>query len=281
MPRLLIAGCGFLGEAAAAFFSEGGWDVLGLTLTGESAARRRAGASYRVEALDFTKPGELESRGLGGFDAVIHCASSGRGGAEAYGRVYREGIRNLAEAFPSSRIVFVGSTSVYAQTDGSVVGECSPVEPVRETGRILLESEGATLARGGVVLRLAGLYGPGRSVLMRRYLDGTARIEDGGCRWINQIHRDDAVAACRVAVDAESGIYNVSDGTPATQRDVYGWLAEHFGGELPPAGAADTERKRGLTNKRVSNSRLCGAGWRPRFSSYRLAIPSVAASFVD
>lgn len=212
------------------------------------------------------------------FDVALHCASSGRGGAEAYARIYRDGARNLVSTFPEARMVFTGSTSVYAQRDGSLVDESSETSPSRETGRVLLESEKVVLDAGGVVLRLGGLYGPGRSVLMSRYLSGDARMEDGAGRWINQIHRDDAAAACWTAAQLDSGIYNVVDDRPATQREVFGWLAEFFGGELPPAGESNPERKRGLTSKRVSNQRLRSAGWRPRFPSYRDAIPSIAAS---
>lgn len=231
-------------------------------------------------ALDFTDRVALAALAGESFDAVLHCASSRGGGAGAYARVYCEGLRNLAAAFPAAKIVFTGSTSVYAQTHGEIVDESSATEPQRDTGRLLLEAERIALDAGGVVLRLAGLYGPGRSAPMTRYLAGTARLEDGGGRWMNQIHREDAAAACRLAVDLRSGIYNVVDDRPATQREVFSWIAEYFGGELPPGGPADPLRKRGLTSKRVSNARLRSAGWVPEFPSYRDAIPAIAPTIV-
>lgn len=210
---------------------------------------------------------------------LIHSASSGGGGVDAYRAVYRDGLEALIRAAEPRRVVFVGSTSVYAQTDGRWVEEASPANPCVETGRILLETEALALAAGGVVLRLAGLYGPGRSVLLRRYLSGEARMDGEGLRWINQVHRDDAASALVLATGLPSGIYNVSDDRPATQKQVYGWIAEACRGEIPPQAKGESPRKRGNTNKRVSNARLKSFGWQPRFPSYRDALPSLLAQW--
>jgi len=154
------------------------------------------------------------------------------------------------------------------------VSEESPAEPERETGRILRAAEERVLAAGGVVARLAGLYGPERWALRQRFLDGHAVLEDGGGRWLNQIHRADAAAALGLLLDPATpvGIYNVADGSPATQREIYAAFAAHFGRELPPYGPADLSRKRGWTHKRVSNAKLCALGWRPIYPSFREAL---------
>lgn len=250
--------------------------MLGLCVTRESASRL-AGRGIDAAALDISQPVSGVPCGWESPDVLIHCASSGRGGADAYRAVYRDGLRHVIEGFAPRRVVFTGSTSVYGQVDGSLVTEESVAEPDRETGRVLLEAEGVALAHGGVVARLAGIYGPGRSVLLRKFREGTAVLEDGGHRWINQIHRDDAAAALfqlSVLEDA-AGVYNVCDDVPATQREVYGWIAARLGGGLPPVGPADTGRKRGWTSKRVSNARLRATGWRPTFPSYREALSSL------
>ncbi len=109
--------------------------------------------------------------------------------------MYVDGLLNALAATEPRLLIFTGSTSVYAQVDGTWVNETSETKPDRETGRILLEAERIALASGGFVARLSGLYGPGRSVLMRRFLSGEAMIEGDGLRWINQIHRDDAARA--------------------------------------------------------------------------------------
>jgi len=271
---VIIAGCGFLGETAADLFSGAGWQVLGLCAH-EASAARLAGKPYEVRALDLTRPFTLES--WRGADALIHCASSAGGDAEAYRAVYLEGLLNAIAAFHPRRTLFTSSTSVYAQNDGSWVDETSETAPARDTGRVLLEAEGVALASGGYVARLSGLYGPGRSVLRQKLLSGEARLEAGGSRWINQIHRDDAARALfhLFSARAASGIYNVSDNTPATQREVYGWLAEHFQKPPPPEGEPDPHRKRGVTSKRVSNARLRSTGWAPLFPGYRDALGSL------
>jgi nucleoside-diphosphate-sugar epimerase len=275
MPRVFIAGCGFVGLATARLLHARGWEVIGGTHSADSAARLSAEpfAAVAVDISDTTALAAVTE--LRGLDAVIHCASSGRGGADAYRRVYLEGVRNLVTILAPQKLVFTGSTSVYAQTDGSWVTEESEAAPDRETGRILREAEDATLAAGGVVARLAGIYGPARSVLLRKFLSGEAVIEGDGGRWINQAQRDDIASALALFTEREErGIFNVSDNEPMTQREVYAWLAEHFQKPLPPAGPIPTDRKRGWTSKRVSNAKLRSLGWTPQFPSFREAVCS-------
>ncbi len=277
MPEVLVVGCGFVGEAAADLFHAAGWTVTGWTHSEESAARLAGVKPYPVAAHDITDPDHVREAarnlpGGGELNALLDCVSSGRGGGpEAYRQVYLEGARNLRAAFRAARFVYTGSTSVYAQTDGSAVDEESPAEPDRETGRILRETEAVVLAApGGGVARLAGIYGPGRSNLLRKFLAGEAVIEGDGGRWLNQIHRDDAAAALfRLAqADAPPGVYNVADDSPLTQSELYRALAAEFGRELPPHGPEDRNRKRGWTSKRVQNGRLRALGWQPRWGSF-------------
>jgi len=250
--------------------------VRGICRTGESAAglgRRGIPAVALDVSGKFAVPG-----GWAGADVVVHCASSGGGGAEAYRAVYRDGLERVLGAFAPRRGGFVSSTSVYAQDDGSRVDEDSPAEPMVETGKVLLEAERIALAAGGLVARLGGIYGPGRAVYLQRFLEGSAVLEDGGGRFINLVHRDDGAAALvRLAgIPDAAGIFNVVDGTPATQREIYGWLAEFFGRPLPPEDPADPRRKRGLNSKRVENTRLRNTGWVPQFPSYQSAIQKLA-----
>lgn len=277
MSRVLIVGCGFVGEATADLFAAAGWTVLGWTASPESAARLSPAKPYPVTAHDITDAARVQmaaDRLPGGnrLDALIDCVSSGRGGGpEQYRRIYLDGARNLLASFRPTRFVYTGSTSVYAQIDGSRVDESSPAEPDRETGRILLETERAVLsAEGGTVARLAGIYGPGRSVLLSRFLAGKAVIEGDGSRWLNQIHRDDVAAALfRLAQpESPSGVFNVADDSPSTQLELYRGLAERFELPLPPSGPEDRNRKRGWTSKRVSNQRLRGTGWQPHYASF-------------
>jgi nucleoside-diphosphate-sugar epimerase len=211
---------------------------------------------------------------LRGADAVISAVRSGRGGEEVYREVYLRGIRNAVEVLNAGRVLFVSSTSVYAQNDGSWVTEESPAEPLSATSRILREAEAAALEHGGIAARLAGIYGPGRSVLLRKFLEKTAVIEGDGRRHINQIHADDAAGALfhLIAQELPAGIYNVADDAPLTQLACYQWLARHLGQPLPPRGEADPNRKRGVTDKRVSNARLRSLGWEPIYPTFPEAV---------
>ena len=290
MVTILIAGCGYLGKAAAVRLGRDGHRVVGLTRSPESA-RALAAEGIEARAGDIADPAFVES--LPEAEAVVHSAASGRGGgAVQYRQVYVEGVRNFLAVRPGVRFVFTSSSSVYAQIDGSWVTEESPAVPDRETGRLLREAEELALGAGGTVLRLAGIYGPGRSVLLKNFLLGEAQIDvrteppatpDG--RWINQIHRDDAAAAVAWAVVAgAAGVFNVADHKPMTQRTVYAELARRFHLPLPPAGPPALDRKRGWTHKRVSSRKLAAAGWGPRFPCWfdaldhdPLLVPSVLA----
>jgi nucleoside-diphosphate-sugar epimerase len=269
VAKVLIAGCGFVGLSTARLFAQRGWEVTGCTHTAESAAQL-SGESFPVIACDVAERSSVETLApFGSVEAVVHCASSGRGGAEQYRRVYLEGARHLAAVFPAATLLFTSSTSVYAQTDGGWVTEESPAEPQRETGQLLRETEKFVAAQNGIVARLAGIYGPGRSVLLRKFFDGTATIEGDGAKWINQVHRDDIASALVHLMTAKArGVFNVNDNVPLAQRDLYAWLAERFHRSLPPSGPIDLNRKRGWTNKQVSNAKLRALGWQPRFPSF-------------
>ncbi len=209
---------------------------------------------------------------------LVHCASSGGGDADAYRAVYRDGLANALAAFAPGRVIFTGSTSVYDQRDGGWVDETSPAEPIRETGKILLEAEAIALGAGGCVARLGGIYGPGRSMFLKKIQEGSAVLEEGGGRHINLIHRDDAARALLALADPRvpGGIYNVVDDTPSTQRVLYGWIADFFKCPMPPEGPVDPNRRRGLNDKRVSNRKIRQIGWRPEFPSFRNALPELA-----
>jgi nucleoside-diphosphate-sugar epimerase len=284
MPRILIAGCGYVGQAAADLFHGAGWTVEGWTRSAQSAAPLAA-KPYLVRDVDISEPAQV-AKSVGTFDAMIHCASSRGGDAETYRRIYLDGARNLLERFPASTLLFTSSTSVYAQRDGSWVTEESETKPMRETSRVLLEAESEVLNRGGIVMRLAGIYGPGRSALLSKFLGGTAIIDPQGDRFVNQVHRDDIAAALFILVNQEARgaqIYNVVDDQPIPQSECYRWLAQRLNRPFPPIGKATQISKRGDSNKRVSNAKLRQLGWTPRYPTFAEAmeksvLPSLALS---
>jgi nucleoside-diphosphate-sugar epimerase len=283
MRRILIAGCGYLGQAAADLFHHSGWEVEGWTMSAQTAQKLLA-VSYPVYAVDISNPGQVSAR-RGTFDAVIHCASTRGGDREVYRQTYLRGASNLLRRFAGSRILLTSSTSVYGQRNGEWVTEESPAEPAHETGKILRESEELVLARGGTVGRLAGIYGPSRSYLLKSFLDGEAIVDLKNDRFVNQIHRDDAVTALFLLVSRPvSGgqIYNVVDDQPILMSDCYRWLARKLNRPQPPTGKSASIRKRGDSNKRVSNAKLRDLGWTPRYPSFSRAMEqSILPSFVD
>jgi nucleoside-diphosphate-sugar epimerase len=280
MPRILIAGCGYVGAATADLFHQHGWEVEGWTASPESA-QELAGRPFVVRAVDLTEEAAVQNAAAQPFDAVIQSASSRGGGADAYRRIYLGGAQNLLAAFPRVPLLFTSSTSVYAQASGEWVTESSPAEPERETGRILRETEELVLAAGGTVARLAGIYGPGRSALLRKFLAGEAVLNAAGARLVNQAHRDDIAAAlfllaqqalAGVSDSAERLVYNVADGNPIADRDCYEWLAARLSRPMPPTTESPAPRKRGNSSKRVSSAKLQACGWAPRFPTFAAAM---------
>jgi len=283
MPRILIAGCGYVGEATADLFHVAGWDVEGWVRSKQSATRLSK-KPYSVRVVDISQRAQLTQRG-GVFDAVIHCVSSRGGDAEAYRQVYLNGARNLVERFPRTTILFTSSTSVYAQGDGSWVTEESEAKPLRETSRILLEVERLILDKGGTVVRLAGIYGPRRSALLTRFLNGTATNDIENDRFVNQIHRDDIASAVFLLLNRKqqdaAQIYNVVDDQPIRQSECHRWLAQRLNRPLPPLAKSENARKRGDSNKRVSNVKLRRSGWTPQYPTFADAMEkSILPSFL-
>jgi nucleoside-diphosphate-sugar epimerase len=281
MPRVLIAGCGYVGQATAELFRKAGWEVEGWTAHARSAAVLSV-VPYRLRAVDISQLSAVVA-GAGKFDAVIHCASSRGGSSADYRRVYWQGARNLQDVFPEATLLFTSSTSVYAQTDGSWVSETSAADPTRETGKILREVEELVLARGGIVARLAGIYGPKRSAMLEKFLRGDAIIDEREPRFINQAHRDDMAAALFRLIELKDElqpraehearkIFNVVDNEPILQTDCYKWLAARLDRPLPPAGSAAEHRKRGDSNKKVSNKKLRSLGWAPVYPTFAEAM---------
>lgn len=265
--RVLIFGCGYVGLPLGAELVKQGHEVFGVRRSaGNDAGLKTAGV--QPLAADITKPEDL-AKLPGPFDWVVNTVSSTQGAVEEYRQVYLAGTRNLIDwlaAAPPKKFVYTGSTSVYGQTDGSAVKESSLAEPATETGKVLVEAEKALLAAvagrkfPAVILRVAGIYGPDRGHLFQQYLKNEARIAGKGERIINMIHRDDLVSVIVTAFKSgrPGEIYNAVDDEPVAQIHFFRWLSETLGKWMPPFATEeeDANRKRGLTNKKVSNRKL-------------------------
>jgi len=276
--RVLIIGCGYAGLPLGVELVRRGHEVHGLRRHAPEALRS---AGITPLQADVTRP-ETLARLPGHFDWVVNCAASGGGGAEEYRQLYLEGNRNLlawlAEA-PPKKFVYTSSTSVYGQNDGSVVTEESVVCPEAPTARVLAETEELLLAAArnlfpALILRVAGIYGPGRGHAFKQFLRGEARLEGDGSRFMNMIHRDDLIGVIirGLEMGRPGQIYNVADNEPVTQATFYSWLAAELKRPPPLQVTANEEswRKRGVTNKRVSNAKLRSElGYEFKFPDFR------------
>jgi len=273
--RVLIVGTGYVGLPLGAELARQGHDVSGLRRNKSSATALQA-VGIKPLFADITQPAEL-ARLPREFDWVVNCVASGGGGVENYQRVYLDGMRNLIEWLAPAggpgrrntgtpRFVYTSSTSVYGQNDGSLVDEKSPTEPAAETARVLLQAENELLTGAqqknfpAMVLRVAGIYGPGRGHWFAQFLAGAARLDGDGARILNMIHRDDVIGCVIAALECGRGgeIYNAADDEPVSQFNFFSWLAATLGKPMPGSVPenADATRKRGITNKKISNQKL-------------------------
>jgi nucleoside-diphosphate-sugar epimerase len=272
--RVLIAGAGYVGAELARLLVAAGHEV---TVLRRSGAAPPPGA--RAFRADLAAPGALDA--LPRAELVFYTAGADERSDAAYQRAYVTGLARLVERLarmpvPPRRLLFSSSTAVYAQQCGEWVDETSPTEPAGFAGRRLLEGEARALAAPfpATVLRLGGLYGPGRASWIERVRSGTAvRPARGAPRFTNRIHRDDAAAAlAHLAVLSDAAACYVGvDSEPAPEAEVLAWLAERLGVALSCASdpRAREETRRAAGNKRCSNARLLATGFRFRYPTYR------------
>lgn len=274
--RALVIGCGYLGLRAGEILVLRGFRVTGTTT--------RSGRFAEIEArglepalLDLEAPGK-SAVWSGEYDAVLHCAAP-RGGNT--GVVFRDGVLDAARriAFrrdaPRHAFVYASSTGVLSEREGGPVDEESAANPLEERHGVIREAEEALLglARSGrlpaIVLRFAGLYGPGRSpVEWLRRPEMRARLLRGRAdAFLNWIRIEDAAEAAALAIDKgrPGQVYLISDGSPVRRTDFYAAAARAAGIDLPAFEGTDND-----LGKRCSNAKARRElGLEPRFPSYR------------
>jgi len=263
--RILVLGCGYIGTPLTQKLAELGHEVH---------AARRSPLSLKgiiTHQVDVTRSDSFDSLPRG-FDWVFLTASSSRGDAAVHRAVFVDGATNLVNWLGNSaaRVLFTSSTNVYPQMEGGWVDESSYETSVTGTALNLVEAENI-LMKSDIpcsILRVAGIYGPERGYLYRRFINDEAVLTEKGERWMNMIHRDDVVGAILTAMSTGPGIYNAVDNEPVTQRHFFEWLARELGKPVPPEGESIT-RKRSLTNKRVRNDKLKAKGWALCYPTFR------------
>ena len=261
---LVIAGAGDVGGRLAALRLAAGDEVIALR-------RRETAATPGLRTLraDLAS-GEGLARLPRQAEALVFCAAPDRRDEAAYRALYLDGLRRLLDACMAPRLVFVSSSAVYREDAGEWADEDTPADPPAFNGRVLLEAE-RVLARhdGGIALRLSGIYGPGREMMLRKARAGEA----GRPHWTNRIHAEDAASALSHLLDlpAPASCYLGSDDLPTPESELLAWLRAREG--LPSVATAEGA----ATGRRLRNARLRASGWSPRYPDYRAGYGALLA----
>ncbi len=273
----LILGCGYLGRRVARLWRHSGDEVFVVTRSSDRA-RALSAEGYRAIVADVLQPSSLAD--LPSADTVLYSIGYDRAAGASMHEVYVDGLRAVLGALPAptGKFIYVSSTGVYGQSHGESVDEDSPCEPTREGGRACLAAEAVLAAHSlgdrAIVLRMAGLYGPGRVPNIAEIRAGRPLVAPAsGC--LNLIHVDDAAAVVLAADERASPprTYLVSDGQPVDRRDYYRELARLLGVAsvefvAPPAG--DPATVRATADKRINNARMVAElAVRLSYPSYR------------
>jgi electron-transferring-flavoprotein dehydrogenase len=283
--RIFVAGTGFTGSRIAHALAQAGHEVVGMNRSGHL----EGAAGFEMVAGDVMRAGGLRALSeLPAVDAMVSALSaSGLGDPQAYRELYVKGPGRVVEALQWTgrpQVWLLGSTGVYGGADGEWVDEDTPVQPMHRNGEVQVEAEQALQACTRTsVLRLSGLYGPGRTRLIRQALRQRPWFKPDV--WSNQIHAED-VARTLVHLAGEDlwpEVLLVSDDRPALRREIFTWVRGQAG---LPEGLLDEDhppggRDRG--SKRVSNRRLRELGVHLRYPDYPTGLsallPAVLAEF--
>jgi nucleoside-diphosphate-sugar epimerase len=282
MARILIAGCGYVGEELGNLLLADGHDVWGLRRNPRSL---RAG--IEIIAADLAQPEDLRDL-PGGLDVVFYLVSPNGSEDALYRRAYVDGIRGLIGALylqrQKPRLLFASSTAVYAQSDGGWVDESSETVPDHWSGKRLLEGEQIALRAlpSATVIRFGGIYGPRRTSLIDSVRSGRAVYRASPPQYTNRIHRDDCAGALRYLMGLENpeAIYLGVDNEPAEERAVLLWLAGVMGSPEPRAAEKKEASKRPRGNKRCRNARLVQSGYTFRYPTFREGYSAVLEGMV-
>ncbi len=264
---VVIAGCGDLGTEVGLRFAALGRRVIGLRRSIDKLPREIEGQSIDLSV-------DVPSLPVDTTIVVIAMAPDERS-VDGYRAAYVESVRRMTQAvqrdcIEAPRVLFVSSTAVYGVDDGSWVDASTPPDPSTATAEVLREAEETLLEANpaATMLRLGGIYGPGRTRLIDRVREGVEQLHS---KVLNQIHRDDAAGAIvhltTMQLRPETTYIGV-DNQPVERRDLVEFLARRLDLPAPPAGPgseADDESR----GKRCDNTRLRESGFVFSYPTYR------------
>lgn len=270
---MVIAGCGYVGNALAQILLSLDHEVFGIRRDASKLASGVKGISG-----DLSQPESLGPAPKRVEYAVFAVGADG-GTEQAYRKAYLDGLAGFLEWLADEgqrprRIVMTSSTSVYGQRRGEHIDEKSPTHPTQFRGETLLASEGLLAASGipSVVVRLGGIYGPRRTSMIDRARDGKLRLRPQE-HFTNRIHRDDAAGLIHHLLfhDAPAPLYLGVDNESAEEGEVYRWLAKQVGGPTPEdeVEGEPSGRRRTAGSKRCSNQLARESGYAFYYPTFR------------
>lgn len=272
VASLLIAGCGDVGTRLGVRLAAGGWTVYGLrrSVAALPAPIVPVAGDLQVDSCPSAWP-------AGQLDYLVYCAAATQHDEAGYRQAYVDGLRRVLDWLAQHgqkprRLLFVSSSSVYGQQQGEWIDEHSPAVAEGYSGRVLREAETLALGSGipATVVRLTGIYGPGRQWLLNQVRQGY-RVASEPPLYGNRIHVDDAAGLLAFLLQADArGValedcYIGVDDAPAPLHEVVTWLRERLG----VAHWAEQATVRRAGSKRCSNARARALGWAPQYPSYR------------
>ncbi|MEX5590139.1 NAD-dependent epimerase/dehydratase family protein [Pseudomonas urmiensis] len=268
----LIVGCGDVGGRLARQLLTCGWQVSGLRRSVEQLPEgvRPVAADLADSSIPAAWPEQSP-------DYLVYCVAASQHDEAGYQAAYVEGLRNVLEWLQARgqrprRLLFVSSSSVFAQQNGEWIDETAVTEPEGYSGRVMLEAEQLALHSGipTSLVRLTGIYGPGREWLLNQVRQGY-RVAEQPPLYGNRIHAEDAASLLAYLLQADArGVtlddcYIGVDDDPAALADVVAWLRGHMG----VTEWSDEQRVRRTGSKRCSNARARALGWVPQYPSYK------------
>ena len=274
--NLTILGCGYVGTALAKSALNKGWNVSALTRNTQKGEELDSIGVQQVIISDLSST-EWHSHLNPNQDFVVNCVGASSPSPEGYVSSYIDGQSSAMQWLETGEVgtyLFTSSCSVYPQTGRKLVDETASCAGVSEKGGLLLAAEKLSFPapnciKRSFVLRLAGIYGPGRHLLVNKVKEGVV-VDGNESRILNLIHLDDAVSAIESCLNASpqnlGRIYNLSDGQAATRGQIVEWICEKLQISSPGFSENDTED---TPNRKISNQRIVEElNWVPRIPSF-------------
>ena len=276
--RVLIVGCGDIGQRLALCLPQDKYEVTGLRRNPPEDL-----SFLRYQACDVTNAEEFGEVLKQDFAVIVISMTPSERSDAGYRRAYVQTCQNLVDelrtqALKPRLLIFVSSSAVYGQMDGSWVDESSLTEPDGYSGKRLLEAE-ATIQKGGypnTIVRFSGIYGPNRNRLIEQVRQKKA---SSSSHITNRIHADDCAASLAHLIELNRNgqglqpTYLATDSAPTAMIDVVTWLAEQMG--IADFLSDEATNERG--NKRCSNQRLIDSGYVFRYPTFKEGYAAVLA----